>query len=207
MKFRALFCLAAAVALPLGLQGAEEASATPKPGATPSPSSGPTPTPKPSLFHRLTHPLEGTNVPKTSGGKKGKGKDDAPVDKGPVVSMHGIELGLLIDPEQVKVPDIRQIKVTLTLTNKTKKMQQLDFPTTQRVEVLLKNKDGKMLEQWSQDQSFSNEPSMVSINPNERLEYSVTIATRDMVAGQQYTIEGFFPNYDQLKKVRQISAK
>jgi hypothetical protein len=197
MKFRAFLCLAAVVALPFGLQGAEEPAATP------------TPTPKPSLFHRLTHPLEGTDVPKSSGGKKGKdkGKDDAPVDKGPVVSMHGIELGLLVDPETVKVPDVRQIKVTLTLTNRAKKMQQLDFPTTQRIEVLLKNKDGKMLEQWSQDQAFTNEPSMVSINPNERLEYSVNISTRDMAAGQQYSIEGFFPNYEQLKKVRQVSAK
>jgi len=121
--------------------------------------------------------------------------------------MHNIELGLLLDPDPVKVSENKQIKVTLTLTNRAKKMQQLDFPTTQRVEVLLKNKEGKTLEQWSQDQSFSNEPSMVTINPNERLEYSVNISTRDMVVGQEYTIEGFFPNYEQLKKVRQVSAK
>jgi len=192
MKFRALFCLAL-VALPFGLRGAEEPAATPAP------------TPKPSLFHRLLHPLEGTDVPKSSG--KAKGKDAGPVDKGPVVSMHNIELGLLLDPDPVKVSENKQIKVTLTLTNRAKKMQQLDFPTTQRVEVLLKNKEGKTLEQWSQDQSFSNEPSMVTINPNERLEYSVNISTRDMVVGQEYTIEGFFPNYEQLKKVRQVSAK
>ena len=74
------------------------------------------------------------------------------------------------------------MKVTLTLTNHSKKLVQLDFPTSQRVEVLLKTKDGKTIETWSQDQAFTSEPTLVTINPNERLEYSVDVSTRDMVA-------------------------
>jgi hypothetical protein len=91
MKFRSLFCLAA-FALPLGLRGAEVA-ATPtgtpaaKATATPAPAAKvtPTPTPKPSLIHRLMHPLESS---------KGKG----PV-KEPVVTFHNVELGMTVAPE------------------------------------------------------------------------------------------------------------
>jgi hypothetical protein len=107
----------------------------------------------------------------------------------------------------MKVSENKLMKVTLTLTNRSKKLVQLDFPTSQRVEVLLKTKDGKTLETWSQDQAFTSEPTLVTINPNERLEYSVDVSTRDMVAGQEYTVEGFFPNFDQLKKLHPITAK
>ena len=179
MKFRSLFCTVA-FALPLGLQGAEEAA---------------TPTPKPGLVHRLMHPFEGIGV------KKGEKPKD------PTVTFRNLEMGMLVDPDPVKVPDIRLLKVTLTLTNRAKKMVQLDFPTSQRVEVLLKTKEGKTIEQWSQDQAFTNEPTLVTINPNERLEYTVNVSTRDMAAGQSYTVEGFFPNFEQLKKLHPILAK
>jgi len=199
MKFRSLFCLAA-FALPLGLRGAEEAAtpaATLAANATPTPppaaTATATPTPKPSFIHRLMHPLEST---------KGKG-----AAKEPVVTFHNVELGMVVAPEPVKVSENKVMKVTLTLTNRSKKLVQLDFPTSQRVEVLLKTKDGKTIETWSQDQAFTNEPTLVTINPNERLEYSVDVSTRDMVAGQDYTVEGFFPNFDQLKKLHSISAK
>ena len=86
-------------------------------------------------------------------------------------------------------------------------MAQLEFPTSQRVEVLLKSKEGKTIEQWSQDQAFNNEPTLVTINPRERLEYSVNVATRDMVAGETYTVEGFFPNFDALRKTHPIKAE
>jgi len=47
---------------------------------------------------------------------------------------------------------------------------------------------------------------MVTINPNERLEYVVSLATRDMVAGETYTVEAFFPNFDQLRKGITVAA-
>lgn len=112
----------------------------------------------------------------------------------------GLEIGLQADPAQIKVSEVKQIKVAVTLANRGSKIAQLEFPTSQRIEVLVKSKEGKTIEQWSEDQAFSNEPTMVTINPNERLEYSVNVATRDMVPDQTYTIEAFFPNFDQLRK-------
>ena len=109
-----------------------------------------------------------------------------------------------IAPQPVKLSEVRQMKVSLQLTNKSKKLVQLEFPTTQRIEVLVRNANGKLIEQWSEDQAFSNEPTLVAINPGERLEYSANVSTRDLTAGERYSVEAFFPNFEQLKATSRI---
>jgi len=152
MKFRASIFLLL-MALPLALVAKEEHS-------------GATPTPKPSILKRWM---------KTLGVSKDPSNTTA-------TGFKGLEIGLEADPSQIKVSEVKQIKVTVTLANRGKKIAQLEFPTSQRIEVLVKSKEGKTIEQWSEDQAFSNEPTMVAINPGERLEYTVNVATRDMVA-------------------------
>lgn len=132
-----------------------------------------------------------------------KGDDD----KSTSASWKRLALTLSIDPVQVKLSQSRQMKVTLQLVNKGKKMVQLEFPTTQRIEVLLRKADGRMVEQWSEDQAFANEPTLVAVNPGERLEYTVPVSTRELAAGETYTIEGFFPNYEQLKATKTITPE
>lgn len=179
MKFRApifLFCMA----LPLSLLAAEE-----KPAATPPP------TPKPTILKRWMKTF-------------GLSQDHSP--NATITGFKGLDIGLQADPAQVKVGEVKLIKVTVTLTNRGRKSVELEFPTSQRIEVLVKSKEGKTIEQWSEDQAFSNEPSMVTINPDERLEYAVNVATRDMAVGQTYTIEAFFPNFDQLRKSITVQA-
>jgi hypothetical protein len=117
----------------------------------------------------------------------------------------GLELNVKVQPE-IKVAESKDVRVTVSLTNRTNKINQLDFPTSQRIEVLVKTSDGKTIEQWSEDQAFTNEPTMVTINPDERLEYVVKVATRDMVVGQSYTIEAFFPHFEQLRKSVVVKA-
>ncbi len=140
-------------------------------------------------------------------GKKPGEPEMAPPPKGSQSGKEWKELvpTLSIEPLPLQLKDVRTMKVTLRLANKGKKMAQLDFPTTQRIEVLVKDAAGNRVEQWSEDQSFQNEPTLVAINPGERLEYAATVATRDLKAGQAYTIEGFFPNYDQLRVSKQIT--
>ena len=140
-------------------------------------------------------------------GKKPAEPGAAPTPKG---SQSGKEWKNLvptisIDPTPVKLSDVRTMKVTLQLANKGKKLAQLDFPTTQRIEVLVKDSTGKTIERWSEDQAFQNEPTLVTINPNERLEYTATVATRDLHAGQAFSVEAFFPNYEQLRAVKQVT--
>lgn len=129
-------------------------------------------------------------------------------EKGPAaaagVVFKGLQMNMLLDPQAPVLGEHRQVTVTLRLQNKSKKLVQLDFPTTQRIEVLLRNSTGKLVEQWSEDQAFQNEPGLVTINPGERLEYTARVSTRDMAAGQEYTIEGFFPNYENLRATAKV---
>ncbi len=165
------------LALPVTLMAAEEAA---------------TPPPKPSVLSRVLNPF-------------GWGKAKEPKVRG--TNFRQLEMDLRIEPEVVKLSENRQIKVTLTLANRGGKLAQLEFPTSQRVEVLLKAKNGQTIEQWSQDQAFTNEPTSVAINPKERLEYSVNVSTREMAAGESYTVEGFFPNFEALRKTGTVTAE
>jgi hypothetical protein len=170
MKFR-IFALALTL-FPLAAASAADAT--------------PAPTPKPSILNRLLHPFGGP-----------KPKDSEKEIKG----THFKHLGLSItmEPKILRLSETHDFKVTVTLVNRGSQLVQMEFPTSQRIEVVIKNKVGKLVEQWSEDQAFVNEPSLVTINPNERLEYLATLATRDLVAGESYTVEAFFPNYEAMR--------
>lgn len=149
--------------------------------------------PKPGLMHRLLHPFGGSPA--------------APAAKAKDVNLKGLEMTVTVEPAVPKLAETREIKVTVTLANKGGKLVQLDFPTTQRIEVLLKNQAGKRVVQWSEDRAFTNDPTLVAINPRERLEYAATVSTRDLVAGETYSIEAFFPNFDQLRKTLKLTPE
>jgi len=142
---------------------------------------------KPGFFSRFFNPFHGSGDSKTQ-----------------TVNWKQLIMTMNVEPLPLKLGETRQMKVTLRLLNKSKRLVQLEFPTTQRIEVLLRSQTGKMVEQWSEDQVFANEPTLVTINPGERLEYSANIATRDLTAGQSYTVIGYFPNFEQLKATKLI---
>ncbi len=109
---------------------------------------------------------------------------------------------MALDPAAVKLPECRSIRATIVLVNKGKTPAQLEFPNTQRIEVLVKNEAGKVFSRWSDDQKLDKEQGFLVINPEERLEYTATISTRDMSPGQTYIIEAYFPSFDQLRTSR-----
>ena len=163
-------------ALPLTALAAEEAPPAP---------------PKPGLMHRLLHPFGGGS--------------SAPAPKLKDVNFKSLEMGLTVEPAAPRLSEDHAVKVSVTLANKGKKLVQLAFPTTQRIEVLVKNRAGKMVVHWSEDQAFTSEPTLVAINPGERLEYTATVSTRDLVAGETYTIEAFFPNFEPLRQTHGLA--
>lgn len=157
----------------------------------------PAATPRPGLLSRTWTSAKKLNPMKLNP-FHGKTPEQKAV-KEATAMFKGLEMKMTVDPAVPNLGDHKQLNVTLRLTNKGKKLVQLDFPSTQRIEVLAKNSVGKVVEQWSEDQSFEKEPSLVTINSGERLEYHAIVSTRDFAAGQEYTIEGFFPNYDMLR--------
>jgi len=57
---------------------------------------------------------------------------------------------------------------------------------------------------WSEDQSFTDDPATITVNPGERLEYTASVPTREMNPGGHYFIEVSFPNYPDLKIRQQV---
>lgn len=147
---------------------------------------------KPGLMKRMWQSIP---MPKWGG------KDKAPT------TWKDLRLELKLDPAVVKLPDTRRIEVTLQLTNGGKKLVQLEFPTSQRIEVHLRNGAGRVIERWSDDQAVTDEPGVVTINPGERLEYTAAIATREMAGGQRYSLEAFFPRYPELRALKSVAAE
>ncbi len=112
---------------------------------------------------------------------------------------NGMELKLDLSPSPIVLSQDRELKVVVDLSDQTKKFIHLDFPTTQRIEILVIDSSGKTVTTWSEDQSFTNDPATITINPGERIEYTESVATRDMVPGQPCIIQVSFPSYPDLK--------
>jgi Intracellular proteinase inhibitor len=104
-----------------------------------------------------------------------------------------------VDPAAPKLGEQRQMNVILRVTNKGKRLAQLEFPTAQRVDGIIRDKLGNVIERWSEDHSFEKEPGVVSINPGERVEFTMSIATREMTAGETYTVEAFLLEHETLR--------
>ena len=78
----------------------------------------------------------------------------------------------------------------------------LDFPTNQRIEIYLTSSEGNILTKWSDNHAIAEKPATILINPQERIEYNETIATRDLTPNKVFIAEVFFPQYPELR-VRQ----
>lgn len=120
-------------------------------------------------------------------------------DKPVVVHAKNLVLTMDLAPFPLKLAESRQLKVALALANHSSTLVHLEFPTTQRFDVVIRDQAGKLVAQWSEDQSFSNDAGYVTVNPGERLEYGALISARELKPGQNYTVQGFFPAYDELK--------
>jgi hypothetical protein len=139
-------------------------------------------TKKRGWFGRIVHPFSSTSLPEYQDPK-----------------LRGLALDLLVAPQTVKLSEVRQLEVKLTLTNQSKRPIPLDFPTDQRIEIYLKNSAEAILTKWSDNHAISETPGTLLINPQEHVEYNGTIATRDLTPNKVFTLEVFFPKYPELR--------
>jgi hypothetical protein len=141
--------------------------------ATPSPTS-----PKRGWLSRLFHPRTSEPLPEYNDPQ-----------------LRGLVLSLQLSPQPVKLSEVRQMDVKLTITNKSKRPITLDFPNAQRFEIHLRNSAEKILTSWSENHSFAESPGTILINPQEHIEYAETIATRELTPNKVFIAEVFFPQY------------
>ena len=98
-------------------------------------------------------------------------------------------LQLFLEPSLFSVTDCSELNVTFKIINNKKEMILLDFPTNQRIDIIVKDATGATLLSWSQDRSFDPIPGLVTINPKESVLYTEKIPTSIMKDGSTYTIE------------------
>lgn len=119
----------------------------------------------------------------------------------------GEEASLTLSPEAPKLPDTREVNVDYTIRNNSRRMARLDFPTSQRLEILTKNSAGAVIDRWSDDRSFQPQEGIVIINPNERIEYREKISTRDMKPGQTYDVEALLKTDPDFRLQKPLSPR
>jgi Intracellular proteinase inhibitor len=169
-----------------------ESLASATPSATPASSTTPVPTPAPittttmkkrGFLSRMMHPFSSTDVlPKYANRK-----------------LRGLILNLQVSPQPVRLSEVRQMEVKVTVTNLGNYMINLEFPTDQRIEVQLLNSADAVLTKWSENHAIQETPGSILINPGEHIEYKAMIATRDLTPGKVFTAEVFFPKYPELR--------
>jgi hypothetical protein len=158
-----------------------QASSAAKPEDTPVPQPKPQ---KRSWFNRVLHPF-------------GSPKRTAPEYQDP--RLRGLVLDLQISPAVIKLSEVRQLEVRVTVTTLGKRAVELDFPNDQRIEILLRDGAGTVLTRWSDNHAVTPKPGTVLINPGEHIEYNETIATRELTPNKVFTLEVLFPKYPELR--------
>jgi len=157
-----------------------------------------TPPPQPGLLDRMWESTQNLNPLKPSL-KTREMKPIAPPN------LRAFTATMAIDPPAPKLSEVRQMRVTLSVVNRGKKVVTLDFPTTQRIDAVIKDSTGKMIEHWSDDHRFEAQPGIVTVNPGERLEYSALVATREMQPDKPFTVEAWLPNYESIRAATTIT--
>jgi intracellular proteinase inhibitor BsuPI len=113
--------------------------------------------------------------------------------------LRGLALDLQLTPQTVKLSEVRQLGVKLTLANLSKRPVALEFPTNERIEIYLMDSAGDVLTKWSDNHAIVEKPATIFINPQERVEYNETIATRELTPNKVFIAEIFFPQYPELR--------
>ncbi|MGH8048973.1 MAG: BsuPI-related putative proteinase inhibitor [Chthoniobacterales bacterium] len=112
---------------------------------------------------------------------------------------------LVVEPAQFSLDDRHEITVTFSVENKTDRLVKMDFPTSQRIEILVHDSSGKVIDKWSDDRAFQDVSGVVMINPGEHIQYEEKISTRDMQPGQTYTIEAAMANNPEFTKTATVT--
>ncbi len=112
---------------------------------------------------------------------------------------------LTIEPKVFSLKDRRDVDATYSVRNNTGKLIRLDFQTTQRFDLVTKDATGAVIERWSDDRAFQPQEGIIIINPKERIEVTEPIPTRDMNAGENYSIEADTPGYPAYSTSRAIT--
>lgn len=112
-----------------------------------------------------------------------------------------------VDPAQVVLERDRKLNVKVLASNLGKRAEIMEFPSSQRVDAVLRDDEGKIVGRASEDLEFLDETSVVTLNPGERVEYVLGISTRGLSAGKTYKLEAAITNQNGLTSSVMVPVK
>ncbi|MEX1118810.1 MAG: BsuPI-related putative proteinase inhibitor, partial [Terrimicrobiaceae bacterium] len=95
-----------------------------------------------------------------------------------------------VEPLDFSLAERREVDVTYAIKNNTGKIMRIDYPSTQRIEIITSDTTGQVIDRWSDDRAFAGEEGIVFVNPGERIEYNEKLPTRDLKPGEMYIVTG-----------------
>lgn len=113
---------------------------------------------------------------------------------------------VVVEPSEFRLDERREVDVEYVVINRTDRMFQFDFPTQQRLEIVVRDSTGAVVERWSEDRFFDERESVLMINPKERVEYQERIATRELKPGTTYTVEASIVEQPELTRSQDITT-
>ena len=120
--------------------------------------------------------------------------------------IRGLALTVELPSEPVKLSEVRQLPIHVILTNRADRAVEMVFPSEQRIEILLHDSNGRVVTRWSENRAFAEQVGTLLINPGEHVEYSETIATRELSSGRVFTVEVTVPAYPEIGAQRKSIA-
>src|SRR5207244_11205831 len=81
--------------------------------------------------------------------------------------LRGLALDLQITPQTVKLSEVRQLGIKVTLANLSKRPVALDFTTNQRIEMYLMNSAGDILTKWSDNHAIADKHANILVNTKD----------------------------------------
>ena len=101
----------------------------------------------------------------------------------------------------------REINTVYSVRNVGKQPVRLDFSTGQHMEITVGSADKPRIFLWSEDRLFPSYPSVLVINPGERVVYEANVPTRDMVAGTLFTVEAFLVGHPETRAIGELRPR
>jgi Intracellular proteinase inhibitor len=100
-----------------------------------------------------------------------------------------LEIQVVCSPSPVSVRQTKVLSVVVKAFNSGKRAQLLEFPSSQRADAVLRDPSGAIVGRASATASVKADTSLVTVNPGERLEYTLSLPTTGMLEGKTYTLE------------------
>ena len=132
------------------------------------------------------------------------------------LNLESYKTKLEVIPAQLTLKRIRdpqpsdEITVKFTLVNGSDKGSTLYFPTSQRMDAVIRDAEGKTIYTWSEDFEFATESGYSYVNAGERLNYQLKIpfqALRGKLPQGQATITASLVNYPEVKAVMPLEIQ